>query len=209
VLLVLAVYLVLNAAFLHIVPIAAMAGDPFVAATAAARLFGPRGDTALRLAMLVSLVAAVNALLLIASRVPFAMSRDRLAPAWLAGANRGGTPVAALLASAGVAIACIATNTFDTLLAILAFLFVANYAVTFVALFVSRRRQPEAPRPFRVPLYPAVPGLALGGSLAFMLAAMLGDPRNSLLALTLVVLSWPLYRMQRARRDEHPGDRRE
>jgi APA family basic amino acid/polyamine antiporter len=199
VLLVLAVYLVLNAAFLHVVPIGEMAGDPFVAATAAARLFGPAGDVVLRLVMLVSLIAAVNALLLIASRVPFAISRDRLAPALFARASRGGTPIAALLASAFVAVACIATNTFDTLLALLAFLFVANYALTFTALFVSRRRQPEARRPFRVPLYPLVPALALGGSVLFMIGAAWSDRGNSLLALALVALSWPLYRLMNRR----------
>ena len=83
VLLVLAIYLLLNAAFLRVVPLAEMAGDPFVAATAAARLFGPTGDTVIRIVMLLSLIAAVNALLLMASRVPFAMSRDRLLPAFL------------------------------------------------------------------------------------------------------------------------------
>ena len=61
VLLVLAIYLSLNAAFLRVIPIREMAGDPFVAASAAARLFGPTGDMVMRMVMLVSLVAAVNA----------------------------------------------------------------------------------------------------------------------------------------------------
>ena len=144
VLLVLAIYLLLNAAFLRVVPIQDMAGDPFVAATAAARLFGPTGDTVIRIVMLLSLIAAVNALLLMASRVPFAMSRDRLLPALLHRVNPGGTPVPALVASTLVALACIATNTFNTVLAMLAFLFVANYALTFIALFASRQRAPDA-----------------------------------------------------------------
>ncbi len=144
VLLVLLIYLLLNAAFLRVVPIQDMAGDPFVAATAAVRLFGPTGDTVIRIVMLLSLIAAVNALLLMASRVPFAMSRDRLLPAFLHRVNPGGTPVPALVASTLVALACIATNTFNTILAMLAFLFVANYALTFIALFASR--QPRARR---------------------------------------------------------------
>ena len=92
---------------------------------------------------------------------------------------------------------CIATNTFDTLLALLAFLFVTNYALAFTALFVSRRRAPDAARPFRVPGYPFVPGLALAGSLAFMAGAVFGDRANSLLALALLVISWPVYRLLR------------
>jgi APA family basic amino acid/polyamine antiporter len=197
VLLVMAIYLLLNAAFLAVIPIREMAGDPFVAASAAARMFGPRGDTVLRIVMILSLVATVNALVLMASRVPFAMSRDRLLPAALQRVNPGGTPVPALWTSVAVALGLIATNTFNTMVALLAFMFVVNYAVAFTTFFVMRRRQPDAPRPFCVPLYPLVPGLALLGSLAFIGAALASDTTHSLLALALVGLSWPVYRLFR------------
>jgi APA family basic amino acid/polyamine antiporter len=88
-------------------------------------------------------------------------------------------------------------------LALLAFLFVANYALTFAALFVSRRRRPHAARPFRVPGYPFVPTLALGGSLAFMAAALVSDRTNSLIAIAMVASSLPVYRlMQRGDRKD-------
>jgi len=199
VVLVLAIYLSLNAAFLHVVPIREMAGDPFVAATAASRLFGSAGDVVIRVVMLLSLVATINALQLMASRVPFAMSRDRLLPAVFQRVNPGGTPVPALIASTVIALVCIATNTFNTLLAMLAFLFVANYALVFCALFVSRRRAPHASRPFRVPGYPIIPGLALAGSIAFIVGAVIGDRANSVLAIALLVISWPVYRAIRPR----------
>jgi basic amino acid/polyamine antiporter, APA family len=200
VLLVLAIYLALNIAFLRVVPIQDMAGDPFVAATAAARLFGPSGDTVIRVLMIVSLIAAVSALQLMASRVPFALSRDRLLPARIGVVNDGGTPVPALLLSTGVALAFIATNTFDTALALLAFFFVANYAICFTAVFVLRWREPGTPRPFRVPGYPWVPGLALVGSLAFLAGAVVGDRANSVRALALLAASLPIYLLVRARR---------
>ena len=204
VLLVLVIYLLLNAAFLRAVPIQDMAGDPFVAATAAARLFGPTGDMVIRIVMLLSLIAAVNALQLMAARVPFAMSRDRLLPALLHRVNPGGTPVPALVASTLVALACIATNTFNTVLAMLAFLFVANYGLTFIALFASRQRAPDAPRPFRVPGYPFVPGVALAGSLAFMVVAVVSDRTNSVRSLALLGISWPVYRLIRPRTSARP-----
>jgi basic amino acid/polyamine antiporter, APA family len=199
VLLVMVVYLVLNAAFLSVLSVEEMAGDPFVAASAAVRLFGDNGDTILRVVMIVSLLSTVNALLLMASRVPFAMSRDAFMPAVLQGVNRGGTPVPALIVSALIALAGIATDAFETVLALLAFLFVANYALTFAGLFASRRRSPDAVRPFRVPGYPGVPAAALAGSVAFMAAAALSDRRNSLIAIGLVALSWPAYRLVRRR----------
>ena len=197
VLLVMGIYLLLNAAFLAVIPLQEMAGDPFVAATAALRLFGPMGETVLRIVMIVSLVATVNAIVLMASRVPFAMSRDALLPAALTGVNRGGTPVVALGASVALALVLIASNTFSTVLAMLAFLFVVNYALTFSTVFVLRRRQPDAPRPFRVSGYPWVPGIALAGSFGFIAAALIGDFGNSLIAGALVAVSWPVYRLFR------------
>lgn len=197
VLLVMGIYLLLNAAFLAVIPLQEMAGDPFVAATAALRLFGPMGETVLRMVMIISLVASVNALLLMASRVPFAMSRDALLPAALARVNQGGTPVVALFASVALALVLIASNTFSTVLAMLAFLFVVNYALTFSTVFLLRRRQPDAARPFRVPGYPWVPGVALAGSLGFIVAALIGDFRNSVIAVVLVAVSWPVYRISR------------
>jgi len=193
VLLVLAIYLALNVAFLQVLPIQQMAGDPFVAATVASRLFGPGGDTVLRIVMLVSLLASINALQLMASRVPFAMSKDGMLPAVFQRVNPGGTPVPALLAGTVLALVFITTNTFQTVLALLAFFFVSNYALTFTGLFVLRRRAPDAMRPFRVPGYPWVPGLALLGSLAFLVAALIGDRTNSLIALAMLALSWPVY----------------
>jgi APA family basic amino acid/polyamine antiporter len=198
VILVLLIYLALNVAFLRVVGIDAMAGDPFVAATMAARLFGPGGDTVLRIVTVVSLLASVNALQLMASRIPYAMSRDRLMPSLLQRVNTGGTPVPALLASTMVALAFILSGTFDTVLALLAFFFVANYALTFAALFVKRRREPDTPRPFRVPGYPLVPALALASSLVFLAAAIWSDRVHSLFALLLLGLSWPAYRVCRS-----------
>lgn len=198
VILVLLIYLALNAAFLRVLGIDAMAGDPFVAATVAGRLFGPTGDTVLRILMIVSLLASVNALQLMASRVPYAMSRDRLLPPLLQRVNPGGTPVPALIAGTLIALAFIVTGTFNSVLAMLAFFFVANYAMVFTALFVKRRQAPDARRPFRVPFYPWVPAAALIGSLLFLAGAVWSDRENSLIALLILALTWPLYRAQRA-----------
>lgn len=197
VLLVLAIYLLLNLAFLRVVPIAEMAGDPFVAATAATRLFGAAGESILRALMLISLLAAISALLLMASRVPHALAHSGLLPARFGRANAGGTPVLSLAFSTLLALVFLGTRSFDAVLALLAFFFVANYVLAFTALFVLRRREPEAPRPFRVPGYPWIPGLALLSSVVFLIAAILGDLQHSLLALAVLGLSVPAYALTR------------
>jgi APA family basic amino acid/polyamine antiporter len=143
------------------------------------------------------MLASVNALLLMSSRVPFAMSREHLMPGALGGVNAGGTPVPAMLVSMLVGLAFATSGALDRLLALLAFFFVANYVLTFVSLFRLRALEPDAPRPFRVPGYPWVPGVALLGSAVFLAAAVWGDRTNSAIAVGLVAVSWPLYRVAR------------
>src|SRR3954447_10775650 len=92
VLLVILIYLLVNVAFLRVLGIGGMAGDPFVAATAGKVLFGDRGDLVIRLLVLVSILSGMNGVALQAPRVLLAMSRDRLLPSSLQTVNPGGTP---------------------------------------------------------------------------------------------------------------------
>ncbi|MFQ5536533.1 MAG: APC family permease [Gemmatimonadota bacterium] len=205
VLLVLVLYLTLNVAFLRVVPMKEMAGDPFVVATMAARIFGPAGDTVLRVLMILSLIAAVNGIHLVTSRILYAMSRDGMLPARLGDVNEGGTPVPALLAGTAAALAFIATNTFDTVLSLLAFFFVANYFLVFLSVFVMRWREPDAPRPFKVPGYPWVPAIVLAGSAAFLVGSLIGDFASSIRAIVLLAVATPAYlvvRRHQTRREQ-------
>jgi len=166
-----------------------------VAGAAAAAVFGPRGDTIIRVLMIISLLSTINSSTLMASRVPLAMSRDRLLPARVASVNAGGTPTWSLLATTLVALGFIFTGTFNQVLALLAFFFVLNYLLSFTSLFVLRRREPDAPRPYRVWGYPWTTGIALVGSLAFVLGAVVSDRANSMWSLALLALSYPVYRL--------------
>jgi basic amino acid/polyamine antiporter, APA family len=111
--------------------------------------------------------------------------------------NAGGTPMVALGLSGGVALAFLATGTFETIIAIAAFFFVGAYALSFVAVFVLRRREPQATRPYRARGHPWTTGAVLLGSLAFLVSAVVADRRNSLYALAIVVVSYPIYRLSR------------
>lgn len=195
VLFVIAIYLLINLAVMYVLPISRMAGDPFVAGTAATTVFGPAGDTVIRTIMIVSALGAVSACQLMAPRIILAMSRDRLMPAKVGEVNEGGTPTVATLASTGVALTFIATGTFDKALALIAFFFVAGYLLSFVSLFVLRLREPGTPRPYRVWGYPWTTGIALVGSVAFLVGQCVGDTRNSLWSLLLLGASYPLYRV--------------
>jgi basic amino acid/polyamine antiporter, APA family len=188
-----AIYLLLNLAFLHVVPLPALAGEPLAAAAAARSVLGAAGDTVIRIVLIIGLLSALNAMVLMAPRVLYAMSDDGLVPRAASAVNRGGTPTGATAASTVVALAFIATGAFNTIIAVLAFFFVANYVLAFACVFVLRRREPHAPRPYRAWGYPWTTGAALLGSLAFLAGAVAGDTRTSLYALAVLAASVPAY----------------
>jgi APA family basic amino acid/polyamine antiporter len=195
VLVVLAIYLLYNLAMVRVLGVEAMAGDPFVAATASSVLFGNRGDLVVRLLVLLSLLGGANAMLLMAGRVPLAMSRDGLMPARFDSVNVGGTPTVAHWTSVGLALGFILTGTFNTVLALAAFFFVANYVLSFASVFALRRNEPDTPRPFRVPGFPWTTGLVLLGSVAFIVGSIMSDRTNSLRSVVLLAASYPIYRL--------------
>jgi APA family basic amino acid/polyamine antiporter len=195
VLVVILIYVLVNLGLLRVLGIGGMAGDPFVAASAGKALFGERGDLVIRSLVLISILSGMNACLLMGPRVVLAMSRDRLLPAGFETVSPGGTPTVGHWATIGVAVGLIVSGTFNTVLALAAFFFVASYALSFLTVFALRRKEPDTPRPFRVPGFPVTTGLALLGSVAFLAGSVVTDWGNSWKSLALLALSYPVYRL--------------
>jgi APA family basic amino acid/polyamine antiporter len=190
---VLVVYLALNAAYLHVLGMGELAHDKFPAATAANLVFGSAGAGVVTAVMAVTLLGSVNAILMIASRTPYAMSDDGLLPRFASRVNAGGTPHLSLAASTVATIILVLSGTFQTVLALSAFFYVMQYATTFAALFVLRRREPDTPRAYRAWGYPWIPGLVLFGAVAFIAGNFVGDRANSIRAVVVIAASYPLY----------------
>jgi len=190
------IYLLVNVALLYVLPMSRMVGKEFVAGEAANVIFGVHGDTVFRCLTIVSMLSAINALHLMATRVIFAMSRDGLFTKRAAVVNEGGTPTMALALSLFVALMFIVFGEkFETVITVLAFFFVVNYILSFVSLFVLRFREPAKPRPYRAWGYPVTPALALTGSVLFLVGAIRADTRNSVYALVLLAVSYPVFRL--------------
>jgi len=195
---VMGIYVLLNAALVYVLPIGRIAGNNFALGAAAELLFGARGDTIIRAVMVASMMSGINAYHMMATRVLFAMSRDGLFTSYAARVNPGGTPTVALFASAAVAVLLIVLlNAFQKLIAVMSFFFVAQYAMSFLSVFILRKREPEAARPYRVWGHPWTTGAALIGSVVFLVSAVAGDPRNSVWAVVLLAVSYPVYRLSR------------
>ncbi|MGH9930373.1 MAG: APC family permease [Pyrinomonadaceae bacterium] len=198
VLTIIAIYLLVNLALLYVLPISQIAGQDFAAGAAAQVIFGKHGNTIFLTLTILSMLSAINAYHLMATRVLFAISRDGLFAKKAAEVNKGGTPAFALFTSAAVAVVFIVLGqTFDRVITVLAFFFVASYTLSFVSVFVLRRREPEKERPYRAWGYPWTTALALIGSVLFLLGAIASDTRNSVYALLLLAVSYPLFRLLR------------
>ncbi len=136
------------------------------------------------------------------------MSRDGLGADGLTDVNAGGTPSTALLLTVGLTIPVILSGSFETLLAITAFLFIVLYVIGFLAVLVLRWKEPDLERPYRALGYPWTTGIVLLGSFAFMIAAFVSDTWNSLYAIGLIILSIPFYYLVKwinRRSSELPG----
>ncbi|HVE73250.1 MAG TPA: APC family permease [Thermoanaerobaculia bacterium] len=190
-------YLLINIAFLAVVALPTIAGSNFAGGVVVDRMFGTAGQTILRSLVVLILLSAVSANVLMAPRVIYAMATDGLFWRGAREVNRGGTPDVALIISSVVAAAFIVTNTFETVIAKLAFFFVANYTLSFLTLFVLRAREPNAPRPYRAWGHPFTTGLALVASVVFLIAASVSDLWNSAWAIFLLALSVPVYALIR------------
>jgi APA family basic amino acid/polyamine antiporter len=188
VLAVLALYLLINAALLHVLPMPVLSQANLPAADAARSLLGQPGGQVISSVALVSLLGLINTVVMAAPRILFGLSRDQLMPATLSGVNPGGTPTAALILTSGFAGLLVLAGSFDHLLGMGAFLYVGLPLSGIAAQLWLRRQQPELPRPYLSWGYPLTPWLVGAGSLAFLIGALVSDTADSLLALALVGL---------------------
>jgi len=200
------IYLLINGAVLYVLPMSQIAGNTFVLGTAAERIFGPYGDTIIRAIMVISLLSCLNANQLFCSRTLYAMSCDRLFFRSFTRVNKGGTPTLSLLLSTAVGVLFV-LGSFEIVIAMLSFFFVANYTLSYASLFALRKKEPEMERPYRAWGYPWTTGIALFASALFLIASIVPDlktalttgkvwpPSAAMLALLILLLSYPVFRL--------------
>lgn len=192
-----AIYVLVNLSLFAVLPAGQLSQSRLPAADAAAVVFGARASEVITLLSIVSLLGIINPILLIATRIVFALGRDRDRTGRVAAVSVRGTPETALFIVTAIAVALVATGTFEKLFATTAFLITVVYATAMIALLTLRRREPDTPRPFRAWGYPWSVWLVLAGSVGFLAGVVAGDVANSAAAVVLLAVSWPLWRLVR------------
>jgi basic amino acid/polyamine antiporter, APA family len=195
-----AIYLVASIGYLAALGPAGVAGSDRVASDAATALFGPVAGAVVAGMILVSIFSATNGLVLTTPRAFFAMARDGIFFGRLAEVHqRFGTPAFSIIATSLWAMLLAATGTFEQLLTYVVFVGWIFYALGALSIFVYRRREPGAVRPFRVPGYPVVPLLFVASAAAIVINTIAVQPIRAMVGLGVVALGSPAYLVWRRR----------
>jgi APA family basic amino acid/polyamine antiporter len=203
---VMAVYVVVNIAYLYALPMNDLRGTTRVAEAAATAMVGPAGGTVLAATVLLSTLGADAAAILFSSRLFYAMARDGvLFPRAAAVHPRFHTPHVAIVGLTIWSSLLALSGTYEQLFTYVVFVSVLFSLLGGLAFFRLRWTQPQVPRPYRAWGYPVVPLLFVTGALFMVLNTLASRPVQSLAGLGFLVLGLPFYGYWIVRKGESAG----
>jgi len=189
------VYVAMNVVYLYALDVAAMSSVRVRIVDAAAEvLFGPRVADVLTVVSIFIVLGSISANIFAGPRVYYAMARDGLFLKAAARVHpRTHTPAYAIAAQGIWASVLVLSGTFERLVNYTGFAVVLFAGIAVLSLFVLRRREPDAPRPFRALGYPVAPGLFVVASAAMVVNAIWREPMPSLGGLAILAAGIPVY----------------
>ncbi|OPJ56319.1 APC family permease [Alkalithermobacter paradoxus] len=200
--LVMGVYVLINIAYLYVLPADVLAATPTPAADVAKVIFGSSGGKVITVGILVSIFGALNGYILTGPRVPYALAVENKLPGseWLSKLHPTlGTPVNASIGIVLLSMVYALSGQFGMLTDLLTFIIWIFYVMTFVAVFVLRKNRPELERPYKVPFYPVVPMIAILGGLYIIVNTLLTQPLYAGLSLGVTLLGLPVYNARKSK----------
>ncbi|WP_259015402.1 APC family permease [Emticicia fluvialis] len=195
VLVIIAIYLLVNLAILYIMPIETLASSKLAASDAIKLIFGSKSASIVTFFLTISIFGILNAQIMFSPRVIYSMSRDGLFFKAAQKVNSGGTPAIAMPLTGLCSILLILSgkDTCEKLSDIAVFFFVMCYIAGFASIMMLRKKEPDLPRPYKVPGYPFIPWLLIVISILFLIGAVYQDISSSGYALIFLIISYPLF----------------
>ncbi|MBK1644939.1 amino acid permease [Thiocapsa imhoffii] len=190
-------YLLLNLTFLRSIDAAELAGRVEVGALSAETIFGAAGGQQMSLVLTLLLISTISAMVLAGPRVLERIGEDLPWLRPLSLRNRRGAPTRAVLLQQGLALLMILTGSFADVLSFAGFTLTLFAAITVAGTLRLRRREPELPRPFRIPWYPLPPILFILVSFASLVFLAWERPWPVVLAGLFLLCGWLLVRVER------------
>jgi basic amino acid/polyamine antiporter, APA family len=196
-LIVIVLYVLVNVSYYYVLTpteVASVSAVSSVAAEATRRVVGPLALSLMAGVMMLSSWGSLQTSILGTARIPFAMARDGLFFKSLARVSRKThVPVIALVVQGVWAAVLALSGTFDQLTDLAIFAFWLFYGMVTAAVFVFRRREPDAPRPYRTWGYPVVPALFVLVTIYLIIFTIKNAPLQSLFGLVIIALGLPVY----------------
>lgn len=194
-----ALFVLVNIALLHAMPMTAIAASKAVVGDAAALTFGVAGRTGAALIVVVATFSALNSTTFATPRLLYAVGEEMPRLRTLADVHSTyRTPYIAVVLTMVLSVLFLLNHTFEQM----ADLFVLGswpfYILCGIALFRLRRTRPDLPRPFRVPWYPWMPIIFLVSSLAMLVNGLVADPLHAMMGAAFFALGFPVYYLLRA-----------
>lgn len=196
--LVTAIYLLINATFLYTLPIDELKGNLSAATDASELLLGAMGGKLVTIGILISVYGALNGYTMTGMRLPYAMAEKNVLPfkeSFMKVTNAG-IPWFSGLVQVIIGAVMITLGAFDSITNMLVFVIWAFYVMAFYAVFVLRKRERELERPYKVPLYPVIPAIAIIAGVFVMINTLFTQPVLAIVGIIITLLGIPIYKMQ-------------
>jgi amino acid transporter len=143
---------------------------------------------------MISTLGALNAIMMSAPRVFFAMAEDRLFFRRLAAVHpRYHTPYVAILFAGALGVLFVMMRTFEQLADTFVLSIWPIYALAIAAVYRLRRLRPDLPRPYRVPGYPVVPAIFITAAIYLIVNALIADPLWTGVTFGIILAGVPVY----------------
>ena len=193
-LLIIAIYLTANAAYLYINPIGVMAKSRLISADTMGALFGQAGVAFVSVIVMISTFGSLMGSMLASPRIFFAMADDKLLFEPIARVHpKWNTPYVAIGLASILGVAMVMTQTFEQLTDTFVLAMWPFYALSVAAIYTLRRSQPNLSRPYKVIGYPFVPAVFIAAAIYLVVNALITDPKWTSITFGVVLLGLPVY----------------
>ena len=203
---VMAINVVINLAYLWVLPASELAQYASPASIVAEKIFGPVGGKLINVGILVSVFGCLNGYLLTGPRIPYTLANQKLLPATLGKLNKNGVPANATLFMVVLSVIYALSGQFNLLSDLSMFAIWAFYTLTFIGVIKLRKTQPDLERPYKVPFYPVIPIISICSGLFVVIDQLfLAGMKSSMISLGGVIVTLiglPVYAVMTKKNSE-------
>ena len=203
---VMAINVVINLAYLWVLPASELAQYASPASIVAEKIFGPVGGKLINVGILVSVFGCLNGYLLTGPRIPYTLANQKVLPAMFGKLNKHGVPANATLFMAVLSVIYALSGQFNLLSDLSMFAIWAFYTLTFIGVIKLRKTQPDLERPYKVPFYPVIPIISICSGLFVVIDQLfLAGMKSSMISLGGVIITLiglPVYAIMTKKNSE-------